>query len=103
MRVVKPKVRGFLCTTSHPIGCYETVKRQVAWVRSAYRDGAVSSKAVGHPKRALVIGSSMGYGLSSRIVLGFGMGVSTVGVCYERPALGRSDGVIGVVSHGVFS
>ena len=26
--VVEPKVRGFICTTAHPVGCEEIVKRE---------------------------------------------------------------------------
>ena len=27
--IVKPKVRDFICTTAHPSGCFENVKKQV--------------------------------------------------------------------------
>ncbi len=40
----------------------------------------------GGPKRVLVIGSSTGYGLSSRITAAFGCGAATLGVFYERPS-----------------
>ncbi|GIR70749.1 MAG: hypothetical protein CM15mP74_20000 [Halieaceae bacterium] len=32
--VIQPKVRGFLCTTTHPTGCFENVRRQAEHVRS---------------------------------------------------------------------
>ena len=35
--VVKPKVRGFICTTAHPVGCFENVKQQVAYVKDKLR------------------------------------------------------------------
>ena len=31
--IVEPKVREFICTTAHPTGCYENVKRQIAYVK----------------------------------------------------------------------
>ena len=57
--IVQPKVRGFICTTAHPVGCEAAVKQQIDYVKSKGRlNGA---------KKVLVIGSSMGYGLASRI------------------------------------
>ncbi|MEL7045634.1 MAG: bifunctional NADH-specific enoyl-ACP reductase/trans-2-enoyl-CoA reductase, partial [Pseudomonadota bacterium] len=74
--VIKPRVRGFLCTTTHPVGCAENVNRQITYVRSqAERNGAIADG----PKRVLVIGASTGYGLASRIVAAFGCGGSVEG------------------------
>ncbi|MEX2365736.1 MAG: bifunctional NADH-specific enoyl-ACP reductase/trans-2-enoyl-CoA reductase, partial [Pseudohongiellaceae bacterium] len=36
------------------------------------------------PKNVLVIGSSTGYGLASRIVSGFGFKANTLGVMFEK-------------------
>ena len=79
--VIQPKIRGFICTTAHPVGCARHVQEQIDWVRS---QGAFSG-----PKKVLVIGASTGYGLSSRIVSTFGAGASTIGVFFERPASGN--------------
>lgn len=38
------------------------------------------------PKKVLVIGSSTGYGLASRIAAAFGGNAATIGVFFERPA-----------------
>ncbi|WP_438444872.1 enoyl-ACP reductase FabV [Gorillibacterium sp. sgz5001074] len=77
--IIKPKIRGFICTTAHPTGCAEHVNRQIAYVKGTGRklDGA---------KKVLVIGASTGYGLASRIAATFGMGADTVGLFFERPA-----------------
>ena len=32
--VVQPKVKGFMCTTAHPEGCKESVRRQIEYVKS---------------------------------------------------------------------
>ncbi len=77
--IIKPKIRGFICTTAHPAGCAAHVGDQIAHVRSG---GALT----GMPKRVLVIGSSTGYGLASRIVPAFGGGASTLGVMFEKPS-----------------
>ena len=77
--VVKPRVRSFICLTSHPVGCAENVRQQIEYVKSK---GAIE----GGPKRVLVIGSSTGYGLSSRIAAAFGCGADTIGVFFERPS-----------------
>jgi len=77
--IVAPKIRGFICTTAHPEGCAKHVSEQISVVTSR---GPVR----GGPKRVLVIGSSTGYGLASRIAAAFGSGAATVGVFFERAA-----------------
>ena len=76
--VVGPKTRGFICTTAHPAGCAANVARQIEYVREQPRFEGV--------KKALIIGCSTGYGLSTRIAAAFGAGASTLGVAFERPA-----------------
>jgi enoyl-[acyl-carrier protein] reductase/trans-2-enoyl-CoA reductase (NAD+) len=78
--MIKPRIKGFLCTTAHPLGCEMDVKQQIAHVQQA---GAID----GGPKRVLVIGASGGYGLASRISAAFGCGAATIGVFFERPAV----------------
>ena len=31
--VVEPKVKGFICTTAHPKGCEESVRRQIEYTK----------------------------------------------------------------------
>lgn len=79
--VVEPKVKGFICTTAHPVGCRENVKRQIEYI-----------KALGNnhgPKKVLVIGASTGYGLASRIAAAFGSHADTLGVMFEKEAAGK--------------
>jgi enoyl-[acyl-carrier protein] reductase / trans-2-enoyl-CoA reductase (NAD+) len=76
--IIKPRVRGFICTTAHPVGCAVNVGQQVRYVVD---QGQIS----GGPKNVLVVGASTGYGLASRIVAAFGCGAATLGVYYERP------------------
>ena len=76
---IKPKIRGFICTTAHPQGCAAHVQEQVDYVQ---KRGAIA----GAPKRVLVIGSSTGYGLASRIVPAFAGGAATLGVFFEKAA-----------------
>lgn len=75
--IIKPKVRGFICTTAHPTGCALHVQEQIDYVK------AHPPVAEG-PKNVLVIGSSTGYGLASRIVSGFGFKANTLGVMFEK-------------------
>lgn len=75
--IIKPKIRGFICTTAHPEGCAAHVRQQIDYVRSK---GSIA----GAPKRVLVIGASTGYGLASRIVPAFGGGAATIGVFFEK-------------------
>ncbi|WP_166241860.1 enoyl-ACP reductase FabV [Paenibacillus turpanensis] len=76
--VIKPKTRGFICTTAHPVGCAKHVQEQIEYVKS--------QPAINGPKRVLVIGASQGFGLASRIAATFGMGAGTIGLFFERPA-----------------
>ncbi|HET6474151.1 MAG TPA: enoyl-ACP reductase FabV, partial [Pseudomonadales bacterium] len=75
--IIKPRIRGFICTTAHPKGCAAHVDSQIATVQSR---GALA----GAPKRVLVIGASGGYGLASRVVTAFGGGAATLGVSFEK-------------------
>ncbi len=76
--IVKPRVRGFICTTAHPVGCAANVAEQVRYVqqRPPLDKG---------PKNVLVIGASGGYGLPSRISAAFGSGAATLGLSFEKP------------------
>ena len=86
--IIKPRIRGFICTTTHPVGCEQNVKEQIAYTRA---QGEVTDG----PKRVLVIGSSSGYGLSSRITAAFGSGAATIGVFFEKPATEKKPGTAG--------
>jgi len=75
--VIQPKIRGFICTNAHPVGCAEHVKEQIEYVKSL---GPVAHG----PKNVLVIGASTGYGLASRITAAFGSGAKTLGIFFEK-------------------
>ena len=77
--IIKPRIKGFVCITAHPTGCMQNVMDQVEYARKH------QVLAEGKPKRVLVLGSSTGYGLSSRIVASFSAGAETLGVYFERP------------------
>jgi enoyl-[acyl-carrier protein] reductase/trans-2-enoyl-CoA reductase (NAD+) len=76
--IVTPKIRGFICTTAHPVGCAKHVAEQIDVVKAR---GPMADA----PKKVLVIGASTGYGLSSRIAAAFGGGAATLGVFFEKP------------------
>jgi enoyl-[acyl-carrier protein] reductase/trans-2-enoyl-CoA reductase (NAD+) len=93
--IIKPKVRGFLCVTSHPEGCAAHVQEQIDYVR---RQGAMQSM----PRNVLVIGASTGYGLASRIVAAFAGNASTIGVFFEKPGEPDRTGTAGWYNSGAF-
>ena len=93
--VIKPKVRGFLCVTTHPVGCDANVKSQIDYVKS---QGDIQDA----PKRVLVIGASTGYGLASRISAAFGGGASTLGLFFEKPGTERKPGTAGWYNSAAF-
>jgi len=74
---ISPKIRGFICTTAHPSGCAAHVQQQIDYVKS-------KPPVANAPRRVLVIGSSTGYGLASRIVTAFGGKAATIGVFFEK-------------------
>ncbi len=86
--IIKPKIRGFICTTTHPTGCEANVREQIAKTEAR-------GKIENGPKRVLVIGSSSGYGLSSRITAAFGAGAATLGVFFEKEGSDRKTGTAG--------
>ncbi|EED35214.1 trans-2-enoyl-CoA reductase [Luminiphilus syltensis NOR5-1B] len=93
--IIKPRVRGFLCTTTHPVGCAENVRRQIEYVQSK---GTIA----GGPKRVLVLGASTGYGLASRITAAFGCKASTVGVFFEKEGTEKKPGTAGWYNSAAF-
>jgi enoyl-[acyl-carrier protein] reductase / trans-2-enoyl-CoA reductase (NAD+) len=93
--IIKPKTRGFICTTTHPTGCEANIKEQIARVKA---DGVIENG----PSKVLVIGSSTGYGLASRITAAFGSGAATLGVFLEKPATEKKPGSAGWYNSGAF-
>jgi enoyl-[acyl-carrier protein] reductase/trans-2-enoyl-CoA reductase (NAD+) len=93
--IIKPRVRGFLCITTHPTGCEANVKRQIDYVKSR---GAINDG----PKRVLVIGSSTGYGLASRITAAFGAGAATLGIFFEKEGTETKPGTAGWYNSAAF-
>jgi enoyl-[acyl-carrier protein] reductase/trans-2-enoyl-CoA reductase (NAD+) len=93
--IVAPKIRGFICTTAHPDGCAQHVAEQIAVVKSR---GLVANG----PKKVLVIGSSTGYGLSSRIAAAFGSNAATIGVFFEKPSEADRCGTAGWYNSAAF-
>ncbi|WP_318502311.1 enoyl-ACP reductase FabV [Photobacterium leiognathi] len=93
--IIKPKTRGFICTTTHPVGCEENVKEQIAYTKA---QGPIANA----PKRVLVVGSSSGYGLSSRIAAAFGGGAATIGVFFEKPGTEKKPGTAGWYNSAAF-
>ncbi|WP_299667648.1 enoyl-ACP reductase FabV [uncultured Polaribacter sp.] len=75
--IIAPRTRGFICLTSHPTGCEQNVKNQIEYVKSKGKiEGA---------KKVLVLGSSTGFGLASRITSAFGSDAATIGVFFDKP------------------
>lgn len=95
--VIKPRVRGFICTNAHPVGCAENVAQQIDYIKN--QD---FSNIENGPKNVLVIGASTGYGLASRITAAYGFGASTLGLFFEKPATERKTGSAGYYNSAAF-
>jgi enoyl-[acyl-carrier protein] reductase/trans-2-enoyl-CoA reductase (NAD+) len=93
--IIQPRVRGFICLTSHPEGTAQHVKDQVEYVKS-------KGKIIDGPKKVLVIGASTGFGLASRISAAFGSDAATIGVFFEKPAAAGKPGTAGWYNSAAF-
>ncbi|QIR14171.1 enoyl-ACP reductase FabV [Shewanella aestuarii] len=93
--IIKPKIRGFICTTTHPVGCEANVKEQIELTKA-------KGKIANGPKKVLVVGSSSGYGLSSRIASAFGSDAATIGVFFEKPSTETKPGTAGWYNSAYF-
>lgn len=93
--VIHPKVRGFICTTTHPVGCERNVLDQIE---------ATRARGVRHdgPGKVLVIGASSGYGLAARITAAFGYRADTLGVFFEKAGTDKKPGTAGWYNSAAF-
>ncbi len=92
--VVEPRVKDYICTTAHPVGCAENVKNQIKYVKAQPK--------VEGPKKVLVIGASTGYGLASRIAVAFGYDADTLCVMFEKESNGRRTATAGFYNTRAF-
>ena len=93
--IIKPRVRGFMCITTHPVGCDANVVSQINYVK---QQGIVDNG----PKKVLVIGASTGYGLASRITAAFGSGADTLGLFFEKEGTEKKAGAAGWYNSAAF-
>nr|WP_315173306.1 enoyl-ACP reductase FabV [uncultured Flavobacterium sp.] len=92
--IIEPRMRGFICLTSHPDGCEQNVKNQIEYIKSK---GTITGA-----KKVLVIGASTGFGLASRITSAFGSNAATIGVFFEKPATEGKTGSPGWYNSAAF-
>ena len=92
--IIRPRVRGFVCVTTHPTGCARNVQARI--------DHAAARPLANPPRCALVLGSSTSYGLGSRIALAFGGRAATFGVFFDRPPRGKRTGTAGWYNTAAF-
>jgi len=95
--IIKPKVRGFICTNAHPVGCAENVAQQINYIKAQNFEGTNDQ-----PKNVLIIGASTGYGLASRITAAYGFGANTLGLFFEKPASEKRTGSAGYYNSAAF-
>ena len=92
--IIEPRMRGFICLTSHPEGCEQNVKNQMEYIKSK---GPIAGA-----KKVLVIGASTGFGLASRITSAFGSDAATIGVFFEKPPVEGKPGSPGWYNSAAF-
>lgn len=92
--IIRARVRGFVCVTTHPTGCARNVAAQIAH--------AEANPVADPPRSVLVLGSSTSYGLGSRVALAFGGGAASFGVFLDRPPKPRRPGTAGWYNTAAF-
>jgi len=76
--IITPMINGVIAKSSHPLGCQESVIRQINYVKNA-------KQITNGPKKVLILGASSGLGLAARISLAFGgANADTIGVSFEK-------------------
>ncbi len=95
VQIIKPRIRGFICTNAHPVGCQTNVQNQIDEIKQG-----IPHKDTG--MNALVVGASTGYGLASRIALTYAYGAKTLGLLYERPPDDRRTATAGYYNIAAF-
>ena len=95
VQIVKPRIRGFICTNAHPVGCQANILSQIDEIKQGipYKEANMN---------ALVVGASTGYGLASRIALTYAYGAKTLGLLYERPPDDRRTASAGYYNTAAF-
>jgi enoyl-[acyl-carrier protein] reductase/trans-2-enoyl-CoA reductase (NAD+) len=91
-------IRNNICLNSHPQGCAQGVRQQIAYARKTLDRGTDPRI----PRFTLVIGCSTGYGLASRIAAGFGYGAATLGVSLEKAPTATKPGTPGYYNNQTF-
>lgn len=91
--IIKPRLRGFICTTAHPAGIVESVRAQSLHA---------SEQTFGPVPDTLVLGCSAGYGLASRCSAAFGGGARTLGVSFEKAPDEKRTGSAGWYANRAF-
>jgi enoyl-[acyl-carrier protein] reductase/trans-2-enoyl-CoA reductase (NAD+) len=99
--IIKPKVRGFICTNAHPAGCAANVGEQIAYIKNQELS-ASSVSTDDSPKNVLIVGASTGYGLASRITAAYGYGAKTLGLFFEKPPTERKTASAGFYNSAAF-
>jgi enoyl-[acyl-carrier protein] reductase/trans-2-enoyl-CoA reductase (NAD+) len=92
--IIEPKILRNVCLTAHPLGCSSQVRDQINYIKN--------QDPLEGTKKALIIGSSNGYGLAARILAAYAFGADTVGVAYERPGTESKPGSAGWYSDIAF-
>ena len=95
VEVIKPRIRGFICTNAHPVGCHQNIQNQVNYIKS-------NTTTKQTDLNVLVVGASTGYGLASRIALTWAYGAKSLGIFYERPAAGKRTATAGYYNSVAF-
>lgn len=78
--IINPQFKNFICTTSHPLGCQKNIKENISYIKNLYKNSTCPKKNI------LIIGSSTGYGLITRLITTFGCKANTIGVFKEKQA-----------------
>ena len=78
--IIEPKVKGFICITSHPKGCEKNILNNIRYFSEN------DKIKIPEIKNVLVIGASTGYGLASAMTASFALDSNVITVSFEKNA-----------------
>lgn len=102
--IIKPMIRSNIILNAHPAGLKKSLLDQIELTKKVRKDYAEKNASKNHRpiKNVLVLGSSNGYGLASRITAAFGYDAATIGVSYEKAGTETKGGTPGWYNNLVF-
>jgi len=77
--LINPKIKGYICINSNPYGCNNNIQKQIKYIKK----NIIYNKDI-YNKNIIIIGSSTGYGLTTRLITTFAYKAKVLGLFLEK-------------------